>query len=473
MDPIRPLTAASRARSLSWLAVCCAALAASSTAQAGFLDDLACPLFGCADGPPPNGQLACRTSGLVGQPDFSGRPPGSASYRIRGNCSSPDHAQSVSYDVDASWTPSETDPDRPNATEIFHITSNDNLSPDTRAQEGGEGYTEHVLLSAHCDRDPWLSQATCRRIGDNLPDSVHETWSVVPAGRFPTTASAIGPMDRGRLRAEYNAANGVEDDSVRERVTNVRPLPATGRYDESTASARLRQDAATGTSGRFDETTASARSRYGALLGTAEGGDDASIRIRIRYPVALGYRDAHGVFDPNPTSCDAFLVSAVPANASRDDRQPELIKVAARPGMRRDGDDYVCDYVVSYLPLDTDIRVQASIGSGRQRSTEAWQGGERAQPGLGQFRSVLDGTRVLSLSRDHPRSSLDFRMDYAGGIVNGNFDQRARENAGAVLRAARAPDPPICGFARSARARASPAAAGLEVQCRAAGGTPR
>lgn len=34
------------------------------------------------------------------------------------------------------------------------------------------------------------------------------------------------------------------------------------------------------------------------------------------------------------------------------------------------------------------------------------------------------------------------------------------------------PDPPICASARSARARNSPAAPGLERQCRAAGGTP-
>lgn len=34
------------------------------------------------------------------------------------------------------------------------------------------------------------------------------------------------------------------------------------------------------------------------------------------------------------------------------------------------------------------------------------------------------------------------------------------------------PDPPICAKARSARARNSPAAAGLETQCRAQGGTP-
>jgi len=33
-------------------------------------------------------------------------------------------------------------------------------------------------------------------------------------------------------------------------------------------------------------------------------------------------------------------------------------------------------------------------------------------------------------------------------------------------------DPPICAAARSARKRNSPAAAGLEAQCRTAGGTP-
>ncbi|CAN5347466.1 hypothetical protein BH11PSE14_BH11PSE14_08990 [soil metagenome] len=449
MNPIRKPAATRLAHAFA-----CIGIFASGAAQAGFLDDLACPLFGCADGPAPDLQLSCRTSGLVGQPEFSGHLPGSASYRIRGNCSSADHAQSVSYDVDATWTPSETDPDRPNATEIFDITSNDNLSPDTRGQGGGEGYTEHVILSAHCDRDPWLFPASCRRIGDTLPDSVHQTWSVVPTGRFPTTASAIGAVERSRLRADYNAANGIEDDSFRARATNVRPpFPGAGAYDESSATARV---------------------RHRAVLDAVDSSDDPSIRVRIRYPVALGYRDARGVFDPNPTSCDAFHISALPDNLDRDNRQPVLIKVAARPGMRTQGDNYVCDYVISFLPLDTNIHVQASIGSGRQRSTEAWQGGEQAQPTLGQFRSVIDDTRVLSLSADQPRASLDFRMEYAGGIPSGRFDERASQSRSAAVRAALtpAPDPRICEYARSARARNSPAAPSLEKQCREAGGTP-
>ncbi len=41
-----------------------------------------------------------------------------------------------------------------------------------------------------------------------------------------------------------------------------------------------------------------------------------------------------------------------------------------------------------------------------------------------------------------------------------------------VVKPVSPPDPPICAIARSAKKRESPAAAGLEAQCKAAGGTP-
>ena len=257
--------------------------------------------------------------------------------------------------------------------------------------------------------------------------------------------------------ADYDAANGVQDDSFRDRVSNQHvTAPGVARFDESSVSART---------------------RHAGWRDAVDGVDESSLRLRIRYPVALGYRDAHGLFDPNPTSCDAFHISAAPENASRDDRQPQLIKIAARPGMRQEGGDYVCDYVVSYLPLDTPIRVQAGIGNARERSTEAWQGGEDARPSLGQFRAVLDDTRMLSLSADRPSASLEFRMAYAGGIPNDGFAERVdagrRDAVAAALALKPAPDPRICAYARSSRARNSPAAAGLERQCRASGGTPR
>lgn len=268
-------------------------------------------------------------------------------------------------------------------------------------------------------------------------------------------------VDRNRLRTDYNAANGVEDDSFGDRISNLRtPLSRVGGFDQASASARTRH------AGWRD-----------AVQSAIEGGDEASLRVRIRYPVALGYRDAHGLFDPNPTSCDAFHISAAPANASRDDRQPQLIKIAARPGMRQDGGDYVCDYVVSYLPLDTPIRVQAGIGSARERSTEAWQGGDEARPSLGQFRTVLDDTRVLTVSAGQPRVSAEFRMAYTGGIASDGVTERVdagrRDAVAAALASKLAPDPRICVYARSARARNSPAAPGLERQCHEQGGTPR
>lgn len=51
-------------------------------------------------------------------------------------------------------------------------------------------------------------------------------------------------------------------------------------------------------------------------------------------------------------------------------------------------------------------------------------------------------------------------------------ESNARAAEGAILTQSADHEPPICAYARSARARHSPAAASLESQCRAAGGEP-
>lgn len=270
--------------------------------------------------------------------------------------------------------------------------------------------------------------------------------SLLAAGLLANTGAHAGLQEK---------PTGAEDPRLRDRVDAQRPTGA--------AAAD------------FDEASAIAAARHASLRDGIDGVDDNALRVRIRYPVALGYRDASGLFDPQPTSCNAFQLSAAPVHAKRDDSQPVLIGIAARPGMRREGDNYVCEYVVSDLPLDVPIRVQATIGSARQRSTEPWQGGELSRPPLGQYRTVLDDTRELSLSAGQAAAAVDFRMAYAGGIPNGGFAERASEGRGDAVAAALAkpaPDPPICAYARSARARNSPAAPSLERQCREYGGTP-
>ena len=437
------------------LAALCLAGLTCGTAQAGFLEDLACPLFGCADGPPPRVELNCRTLGLTGTPTFKASAWPTASYHSRGVCSSADQTKSVVFEVDGVWSPGEKDPDAPNTSEIISITSNDNLSPDTRPQAGGAGYVEHVVFSAHCDRDPWLNVATCRRIGDDAPDYLHETWGQLPTKRFPISQGAIGAAERYRLRAESDAAFGVENSGWREKSESARLDIPSRDYDETRMAEKSITDSAVPRALRNADT----------------------IRVEIHYPVSYGYKNASGLFDPGPNSCDAFQVSPAIGNPDRDRLQPELTKITVQPSMRSVNGEYICDYLIADLPENQAITVSARVGTAREPSSEAWMGGDDAQPAAGETRTIADPVRSVMLSAQQPSARLIYTMRYAGrwDVQQSATETVSESRHSAVLDAMRdaaKPDPRICAYARSARARNSPAAPGLARQCREQGGTP-
>ena len=142
-----------------------------------------------------------------------------------------------------------------------------------------------------------------------------------------------------------------------------------------------------------------------------------TIRVEVRYPTAYGYKNTSELFASGPSSWDAFAVDAIPQHRSRDDRQPVLIKIAATPGMRNFNGNYVCEYLVSYLPLDEPIDVNVRVGTPRNPSTEAWIGGEDAQPAPGQQRVIANGARTVELTANQPRAAFVFEMIYAGGPI--------------------------------------------------------
>lgn len=441
---------------LNRLVLFCLAGLACGTAQAGFLEDLACPLFGCADGPAPRFELNCRTLGLTEDPIFKAAAWPTASYHLRGACSNADHSQSVTFEVDGVFSPAEKNPDAPNTSEIVSITSNDNLSPDTRPQGGGAGYRETVIFSAHCDRDPWLNVATCRRIGDDLPDQLRDTWGQLPTKRFPITQGAISAAERYRLKAESNAAFGIEDSSWREKSDSTR-LEVPGRdYNETRMTEKSANDGA-----------AKRRLR-----------DADTIRVEVHYPISYGYKDASGLFDPNPNSCGAFQVSPAFGNPDRDRLRPEPTKVAVQPRMRSVNGEYICDYLISELPENQAITVQVRAGTAREPSREAWMGGDNNQPAAGESRTIDDPVRTVMLTAQEPTARLIYTMRYAG---RWDAQQSATETVSksrhpgildAFPAAAARPEPRVCVYARSAREQGAPTAAALEQQCRAQGGTP-
>lgn len=217
------------------LAALCLGLLCCGNASAGFLEDLACPLLGCADGPEPRFALDCHVLGLTEDPSYNKTPVWPvAAYSFRGVCSNADHSKSVSFSVLGIWAPGKTDPAEHNASEVISITSNDRLSPDTRPQEGGAEYLEHIIFKARCDRDPWLAEANCMRMGDDAPEILHRTWGQLPTKRFPISRGVISAVDRFRFKAASDAGFGTGNSDFRQESKSARlPMPTDPYVDDS------------------------------------------------------------------------------------------------------------------------------------------------------------------------------------------------------------------------------------------------
>jgi len=151
----------------------------------------------------------------------------------------------------------------------------------------------------------------------------------------------------------------------------------------------------------------------------------------------------------------------------------------------------VCDFLITDLPLNAPIGVGVDLADHGSLPFEAWKGGSQAQPPLGQQRTIIigggrgsrvgrgdteteaapsplrDNTGTVTLTERQPRARLVFEMVYA---VAAGAATPSKAIGRAPAPSAPAPARPICDVAREARARNSPAAPGLEAQCRAAGG---
>jgi hypothetical protein len=162
--------------------------------------------FGTNPADPTPVPTQCTPPRLAGAPQFLTAPPGTAKYPFDGACSNPAQAPGaqLAYRWEGSWSPSEKDPNKPNASEAITITGYEPFMPD-RAP-GGRIF---MYWTARCNRDPWLAPegASCQRLGAFIPDDLRQVTPDLQATSFPKTRDAITPNDRPRLYAEYQRVN--------------------------------------------------------------------------------------------------------------------------------------------------------------------------------------------------------------------------------------------------------------------------
>lgn len=147
----------------------------------------------------------CSPPRFTGQATFLNHPKGTAKYLFDGICTSPQRpGAQIQYQLEASWSPSETDPKKPNASESVTITGYEpfisNRSPNGRV---------FMYWTGRCQADPWLQPdiANCRYVGISIPNDLRTAIPEFQSLNFPKTESIIGPADRQRLQAQYLGLN--------------------------------------------------------------------------------------------------------------------------------------------------------------------------------------------------------------------------------------------------------------------------
>ncbi|MCA9421252.1 MAG: hypothetical protein KC592_09545 [Nitrospira sp.] len=165
---------------------------------------LGCRPFSAAEPVPV--AATCTLPTMNGVPQFLSQPKGTAKYPFGGGCSSPDKPGiQMKYRWEGSWTPSERDEKKPNASESIEITGYEPFLPD-RAPGGKIS----MYWVARCNHDPWLRPETsggCRRLGESIPPDLREAVPDLMKQGFPQTINIIPPGERQRLLAEYTRVN--------------------------------------------------------------------------------------------------------------------------------------------------------------------------------------------------------------------------------------------------------------------------
>ena len=137
-----------------------------------------------------------------------------------------------------------------------------------------------------------------------------------------------------------------------------------------------------------------------------------SIRVSVRYKQEFGYLGTSNAFgEIGPTSCDAFLVSVVAGDGRA---QSTLIQISTDFKMALMNGYYVCNYLVSDLPLNQPIRLSVRL-TGFDPAVP-WKGGSQSQPPPGQQRTIIivsgRDTGPLQLTSTQSRAQQLYEMVY-------------------------------------------------------------
>lgn len=161
--------------------------------------------FGTSPPEPTLVPTTCSPPKLAGQPQFLSIPKGTAKYPFSGICTSPARpGDQLTYRLEGSWSPSETDPNKPNASESIEMTGFEPFIP-LRAS-GGRIF---MYWAARCKQDPWLQPEpiNCRLTGAVIPEDLRQAVPELLTLNFPKTENMISPADRQRLYAQYVRLN--------------------------------------------------------------------------------------------------------------------------------------------------------------------------------------------------------------------------------------------------------------------------
>lgn len=163
--------------------------------------------YGAAEAP--QMELECGNPSLAaGSPMFRTAPAGMAEYSFRGLCKGVNQQVYVTYWTGGTWTPTETDPRRANASESYNIQLNNEVWQTREADAQGRGSVV-FLLGAHCNMDPWLHPRTavCTPTGNNIPDDVRRAWPALATAGFPLSRNGIPGAQLQKLLADYERLN--------------------------------------------------------------------------------------------------------------------------------------------------------------------------------------------------------------------------------------------------------------------------
>lgn len=279
--------------------------------------------------------------------------------------------------------------------------------------EGSTYDRQHPQVTAR-----WYSDRTVKCIA-NTTATGERTGTTSSALNTAPPPAAVKPQGRVKLGGVVTKSTLTKCEAAKQALA--RNSPAAPGLEAQCKAEQASGVSAVATAGNDrrrvppgESPTATKAERFGASgpawIAFAASQPENTIKVRVRYKKEYGYEGDTGAFGYiGPTSCNAFSVSVAVADGSV--RQRELIRIASDSKMAEAGDYYMCSWLASEIPIGQPMSVSVSVST--THLTEAWKGGNAAQPPEGQQRTIIDATRTAVLDPAQPRARLSYEMVYA------------------------------------------------------------